>query len=120
MNGHRISTTIEPFVDAALNDHALGEDVLWEGSIQPAPDGTAVFVLCFWLPDVVLGRLLQGSFAIQNPTKIEADEITDVVHDFLRQMHEARSQNLAKETAEVVPPTPLHRGQQTPSGLVIG
>jgi hypothetical protein len=115
---HHIDGIVGPMLDASLDKHAGTDEVLWQGQLMPSPQnrGEALYVVFFWVKGHVLGTVVQGSFAIQNPLDINAEDIDEIVADFLRQMREARSADVA---SQMPVEEPIQRGQARSSGLLI-
>lgn len=114
---HRISDIITPWVDQALVEICNGEKIVWEGAIMPNPqDGSASFGLLFWLPGAVLGSNVQGSCLLSDPLSLDREGVKEVVVEMIRQLREARSQQV--DGANPANPGAQPRGQR-PSGLLI-
>lgn len=92
----RLSDRLTTLVNEAIRTHGQGEDIVWEGTLMPTPDGGAQYVLFFWMKGAVLGSLAQGSFAVPNPMDLEADQFDDVFRQFVEQLRQARSAQIAQ------------------------
>lgn len=114
---HHIDSIVGPMLDAALDNHSGDDVVRWQSQLMPDPknQGGALLVVFFWVKGLVFGTVVQGSFAIHNPLDITAEDIDSVVGDFLHQIRDARSADVAQQ----MPDQPIQRGQARPSGLLI-
>lgn len=109
------------WIDAAIEEHGQGENILWETSMMPGPNQEPMVIVFLWFPGAVLGTTLNGSFPISDPLNITKPDMIEMMSEFLRQMREARSQILAQQATEAAQQsTTPPRGAQTPSGLMIG
>lgn len=98
--GYRVVDKVAPALNAAIKKHGNDEKIAWESGIVPAPDGSAAVAIIFWLPGAVLGTYTQGSFTLADPVNIDPASIEQTVAEFLRQLREARSQQLAKDAPQ--------------------
>lgn len=110
---YQIEEKVGPWINDAIAKHGRGENILWGMNLMPGQQGEAMAVCFFWVPGAVLGSVVQGSFAIKDPLHITEDEIEETVAEFLRQIREARSQQIEQES----PQRPING--QTRSGLYI-
>lgn len=109
-----ISEKVGYWVDEGIDLHGQGENILWESGLLAGPHSEPVFTVFIWFPGAVLSTTLNGSFQIPDPLGVTKKDVLDMMAEFLRQMREARSQQVAAQP--LTPP----RGSQTPSGILIG
>lgn len=95
---HRASERMGPWVEEAIHAAAVGEDVVWEGQLMPTPDGGAAWGVFVWMKGAVLGTFAQGSFMIHDPIGMTEERTKATVAEFMRQLKEARSQQLEEQT----------------------
>lgn len=88
---HRITSILEPWIDAAVVKWGRGEKIRWEISLMPGPDGQPLIVAFFWLPGAVLGTQVNGSAVIPDPVNITEDQIDEMVQAFLTELRNARA-----------------------------
>lgn len=117
---YQANEKIGPWVNDSIARHGQDENILWEPSLMPGQQGEAILICFFWMPGAAIGSTMQGSFAIHDPLGITDAEIDEVVADFLRQMRDARTEEIVKNTPHPSQsPTEVIRGQQRASGLLI-
>jgi hypothetical protein len=109
---HNITDRITPWIDAAIDEHGLGENILWEGTLLPGADGQPLYTIVVWMPGALLGTVSMGSFQVPDILNFSEEATTEMITEFLRAMREARSQQIAQSA-------PPPRGGQTPSGILI-
>lgn len=107
---HRISTRVGPWIDQGFDKHLPGEKVAWEAGLLPTPNGLQ-FVVVVWLPSLVMGEFVQGSFALHDPISLDAGQMDRTLAEFVRQMKEARSKALEEAKGET-------QGQQQGGSLI--
>lgn len=95
---HRIFDNLAPIVERGIAAHGMGEDIAWEATLMPTPEGAPTVVLFFWMPGHLVGHKGVGSIAVQqDPSTIEEGPLLDSIRDFFAQMREARSRALAEQ-----------------------
>lgn len=110
---HGLTERIGPWINAAIDNHAQGEKVGWETGLLPGPNGEALFTVFLWFPGAVLGTSLNGSFQIADPMGLTEDELDKIMVEFLRQLREARSQQIEKRSGQST------NGHSPRSGLIL-
>lgn len=115
---YQITEKVGPWINDAITEHGQGEDISWEHSLMPGPDGQPNLMCVFWLPGAVVGTFVAGSVMFHTPPGLTAKEVNETVAEFLRQMREARSQQIAKDRAELAGQNG-HTSGQHPSGLIL-
>lgn len=118
MTNYRATEKIGRMVDSAIERHSQGERILWEPQLMPGPQGEAMLVCFFWVPGLILGETMQGSFPITNPLGVTEVDVDSLVSEFLRRMGSAMSDQIESEKPSQ-PVQDVIRGQQRASGLLI-
>lgn len=96
----RIADRITPWMEAAIERHGQGEQVVWEVSMVLAPDGLPVVIVSVWLHSGVVGSALPLVITIGNPMLLNAEEIDRAVAGALEEIRRRRSAFLAQQQAQ--------------------
>lgn len=107
----RLSTVLGEWLEAAFEKHANGERFMWEMTVSgkqmvPGQQPLPVLMVVVWMPSATLGEVQNGSFLLTNPIGVDEDTIDGIVHEFLDQMLQARSQSLAQQVNGTPVPRP--------------
>lgn len=119
---HNVGLMLAPWIDAAIDKHGGGENIRWESALMPmqeAPDQppVPVIVVFVWFPGALINMVINGSFQIRNVLSINEEEIDGLMVEFLRQMREARSQQLAAHQKSIADQVHGQNGKVSPGGL---
>lgn len=115
-----ITEKVGYWIDAAIEEHGQGENILWEAIVMSGPQQEPLFTVFLWFPGALMGTTLNASFQLTDPLHIEKKDISEMMAEFLRHLREARSQILAQQNAAAQQQPPAPPGApQTPSGLLI-
>jgi uncharacterized protein YbjQ (UPF0145 family) len=96
---HRISAKVGPWIDQGFDKYLPGENVVWESGLLPTPNGLT-YAVVVWMPSLVMGEFVQGSFVLHDPVNETAEQMDRTIAEFVRQMKEARSQALSQANGE--------------------
>lgn len=105
----RITERIGPWIDAAIERHGQGEEICWETTIGPGPDGAPATMVLLWFPGAVLGTVINGSIGLHAPHLLTEAEADEVIAGSLERLRAERSRQIGSPAANG------HR----PSGLIL-
>lgn len=112
---HSLTEKIGPWVDAAIDKHGQGENIVWASSLTPDQGRNPTFTITVWFPGGILGSTLLGSFQVNDPLGATEEKVSEVMAEFLRQLRENRSRQIAESGNGHRPPEDGHH----PSGLIL-
>lgn len=104
---HSLTAKIGPWVDAAIDQHGLGENIAWEPALMPGDQGEAVYTVCLWFPGAVLGTIMAASFGVNDPLGATEEKVGEVIAEVFRELRERRSRQVSLGNG---------RGQHPPEG----
>lgn len=107
----RISTRLQPWVDAAVEKHAQGDSIVWEFGLGPGPQGQPMVSIVLWLPGAVMDTAINGIINISNPMQVTEENIDQIIGGTLEQLRAQRSQQLGA--------VPAGLNGHRPSGLIL-
>lgn len=91
----RITDRLAKALDAALDQHAGGEELGWDIGMLPSPNGQLLHVFTVVCPSPILGQYMQLSAVIPNSYTVTDDDCDQLVLNLLGQIAAQRSQILA-------------------------
>lgn len=114
---HKIDEVVGPWIDAAIDKHALGEKVVWESALLVGQHQEPIFTVFVWVKGAVLGTCINGSFQVVDPLSVEEAWIDGIMSRFLEELRQARSAQVQQAAQEAT--AGPQRGSQRPSGLLV-
>lgn len=110
MPSTRISTMFADVIETTLATHAIDLDVTWETGITTVPTQgpggpqdvqmAPAFFVVMGIPSPVLGESISTLIIGQNPTKVDADSLRDVIRQLIEKLREAHAEKLRVSAAD--------------------
>lgn len=104
MRDRNLTSKLTPWIEKAIEANGQGEDILWQITVIPAPDGTIPVVLAIWLPGAILGTAISGAVMISNPFALDDPSVDRMIFQVLEQLRTQRSDQLSLEPKNTVSP----------------
>ena len=98
---YRVSDTIAPWIDDALDRYGMEEDILWESNLMPDKSGEPALVIFVWIKSGIVGSTVTGSISLPGNKLfgLSAQNVDEMVRVFLDRLFAARSQQLSLPSA---------------------
>lgn len=91
---YRLTDQIARWVETAVNKHDAGEQIAWDISLAPAPNGVAVLVVVL-TPGAVLNTVIHTAHILQSPSVVTEDDLDDLIRKMIEALRAERSRALA-------------------------